>query len=329
MADKENLIDSQDERESVSEEEISNTEQNTDEDSEAASEEISDEASEPDEESDSEDEAASAERKRPYENYVIDDPEDMDEAPDTGDMFDDDELYDDEDDYTDYVEEKSGRPKPGRRHRTGISGTALIALWAVLIALTGVYVYFFYIDGSEDAGDSTGKDNTVTVDIPKDANYSICMIDGINQLVNNYLLARTNADQTTLKKLVTDETEFDDMTSIEISAEYITAYNRTTCYIADGYTSGSYIVYELSNLTIKDVESSPLDIRSLYVTKQSDGSYKINNSELSAEESAYINDVTASDDIQAIYQHVKENNDYLLRTDETFKTFYDMLIGTQ
>lgn len=197
-------------------------------------------------------------------------------------------------------------------------------LWAVFLILVGVYVYVFFINDKLFTENITGRDNTVRLEIPDGANYRLCTIDEINQLVNNYLLARTKADQTTLQRLVTDPSEFDDMKSIEIAAEYITAYNKTTCYIANGYTADSYIVYELSNLMIKDVNSEPLDIRSLYVTKQSDGSYKINNSALSDKESSYINTINSSGDIQAIYEHVKENNDYLLRTDETFRKFQNM-----
>lgn len=259
-------------------------------------------------------------RKRPYEDYVIEDPEDMDDAPDTGDMFDDDELYGD-DDYFQDDSTVSGRK--GARHR-GISGITLIILWIVFAALVGGYIYAFFINGKLFSEDTTGKNNTVQIDIPAGAKYSLCTIDEINQLVNNYLMARTKADQTTLQRLVTDPSEFDDMKSVQIAAEYITAYNKTTCYTVPGYTEDSYIVYELSNLTIKDVDSEPLDIRSMYVIKQADGSYKINNSALSDAESSYINDATASDDIQAIYEHVKENNDYLHRTDETFRKFQNM-----
>jgi len=263
-----------------------------------------------------------ARQKRPYEDYVIEDPEDLDDAPDTGDMFDDDELYDD-DDY--FAEEKAKTRKGRRRSRHGgISGGVLALLWAVFVILVGVYVYVFFINDKLFTEDITGRDNTVRLEIPDGANYRLCTIDEINQLVNNYLLARAKADQTTLQRLVTDPSEFDDMKSIEISAEYITAYNKTTCYIANGYTADSYIVYELSNLTIKDVTSEPLDIRSLYVTKQSDGSYKINNSALSDKESSYINTINSSGDIQAIYEHVKENNDYLLRTDDTLKKFQSL-----
>ena len=237
-------------------------------------------------------------------------------------MFDDEELYGD-DDY--FAEEKAKTRKGRRRSRHGgISGGVLALLWAVFLILVGVYVYVFFINDKLFTENITGRDNTVRLEIPDGANYRLCTIDEINQLVNNYLLARTKADQTTLQRLVTDPSEFDDMKSIEIAAEYITAYNKTTCYIANGYTADSYIVYELSNLMIKDVNSEPLDIRSLYVTKQSDGSYKINNSALSDKESSYINTINSSGDIQAIYEHVKENNDYLLRTDETFRKFQNM-----
>lgn len=262
-------------------------------------------------------------KKRLYEDYVIDDPEDMDEAPDTGDMFDDEDL-DDDDYYADEVTSGRRRKKTARRRQTGISGKTLAALWILLVILLGGYVYLFFINKTIISDDVTGRDNTVNIDIPAGANYSLCNIDEINQLIGNYLLARTKADQATLQRLVTDPEEFNDMTSVEIAAQYITAYGRTTCYMVPGYTSDSYIIYELSNLTIKDVNSNPLDIRSFYVTKQDDGSYKINNSSLSDEEQAYINDIGASDFIQDIYKHVKENNDYLSKHDDTFKKFQDM-----
>lgn len=256
-------------------------------------------------------------RKRLYEDYVIDDLEDMDEAPDTGDMFDDDYLYGDDESAYSSVRKK-------KVVRRSIGGGALAVLWIVFVVLTVGYVYLFHINTNFMEDDTTGRDNTVNIEIPEGASYSLCTIDEINQLVNNYLLARTNADQGTLQRLVTNPTEFDDMAGIQIAAEYITGYTRTTCYMVPGYTSDSYIIYELSNLNIKDVNSNPLDIRSLYVTRQSDGTYKINNSKLSDEESAYIHDVTAAEDVQMIYKHVMENNDYLQRTDETFKKFQSM-----
>lgn len=264
---------------------------------------------------------------RLYEDYVIDDLEEMDEAPDTGDMFDDDEL----ETYSDQ------RRKKATRHNVyGPKGKTLAVLWAIFVVMLCGYVYVFHINTTIFADDTTGRDNSVNVEVPAGANYSLCNIDEINQLIGNYLLARTNADQATLQRLVTDPSEFDDMNSVKIAAEYITAYNRTTCYMVPGPSADSYIIYALSNLTIKDVDSEPLDIRSFYVVKQADESstkksdtasglsYKIKNSQLTEAESSYINDVTASKYIQALYQHVKENTDYLLKHDDTFKKFQNL-----
>lgn len=253
---------------------------------------------------------------RLYEDYVIDDPEDMDEAPDTGDMFDDDYDID--------MSVRSRRSNRKSNRIYGPSGKMLAWLWGLFVVLLCAYIYVFHINTTIFADDITGRDNSVNIEVPVGANYSLCTIDEINQLVSNYLLARTNADQTTLQRLVTDPSEFDDMSSIKIAAQYITAYNRTTCYMVPGETADAYIIYALSNLTIKDVNSEPLDIRSFYVVKQTDGSYKIDNSQLSDDENKYIQEVTASKYIQDMYQYVKENTDYLLKHDDTFKKFQNM-----
>ncbi len=261
-------------------------------------------------------ENAAPKKVRLYEDYVIDDPEDMDEAPDTGDMFDDDYDID--------MPVSSRRRNMKSNRIYGPSGKMLAWLWGLFVVLLCAYIYVFHINTTIFADDITGRDNSVNIEVPAGANYSLCTIDEIDQLVSNYLLARTNADQTTLQRLVTDPSEFDDMSSIKIAAQYITAYNRTTCYMVPGKTADAYIIYALSNLTIKDVNSEPLDIRSFYVVKQTDGSYKIDNSQLSDDENKYIQEVTASKYIQDMYQYVKENTDYLLKHDDTFKKFQNM-----
>ena len=218
-----------------------------------------------------------------------------------------------------------GRRSGLRRYNMyGPAGKTLALLWTIFVVLVCGYIYIFHINTTIFADDITGRDNSVNIEIPAGANYSLCTIDEINQLISNYLLARANADQTTLKRLVTNPSEFDDMKSVEIAAQYITAYNRTKCYMVPGKNAGEYIIYALSNLTIKDVDSEPLDIRSFYVAKQTDGSYKIDNSQLSGDVNEYIQNVTASKYIQDMYQYVKENTDYLLKNDDTFKKFQNM-----
>lgn len=203
------------------------------------------------------------------------------------------------------------------------SGLKLAIAWIVFVLLCSIYIYIFYIHKTDDA--LPGMNNTVKMEIPKDANYRLCDIDEINELIVNYLNARVACNQALLQSLVTDPTEFNNMDSVERVALYLRGFNNTTCYIADGYEEGSYLVIELSNINIANVESEPLDIISFYVITDTDGSYKINNGELTAEQQAFVENLKASQDIQDIYIHVKENVDYLLSTDESFVEFYDLI----
>ena len=247
-----------------------------------------------------------------------------DENDDENDGDDEEDDDDEDDDDLESAASRGRRSGLRRYNMYGPAGKTLALLWTIFVVLVCGYIYIFHINTIIFADDITGRDNSVNIEIPAGANYSLCTIDEINQLISNYLLARANADQTTLKRLVTNPSEFDDMKSVEIAAQYITAYNRTKCYMVPGKNAGEYIIYALSNLTIKDVDSEPLDIRSFYVAKQTDGSYKIDNSQLSGDVNEYIQNVTASKYIQDMYQYVKENTDYLLKNDDTFKKFQNM-----
>lgn len=203
------------------------------------------------------------------------------------------------------------------------SGFKLLLAWILFAILCAAYIYIFHIYKSDTA--VPGRDNTVEMKVPEDANYRLCDIEEINELIVRYLSARVTCNQSALQSLVTEPSEFDNMDSVERVAMYLRGFNNTTCYIADGYEEGSYVVIELSNINIANVESEPLDILSFYVITDTDGSYRIYNGELTAEQQAYVENLKASRDIQDIYIHVKENVDYLLETDETFAEFYNLI----
>lgn len=204
------------------------------------------------------------------------------------------------------------------------AGLKLFICWIIFVILTLAYVYFFFVRDTEEF---PGRDNTVELDIPENASYAKCEIDEINTLIEDYLNATVSCNQEKLQSLVTDSSKFDDMTTLENISVYLRGYNNITCYIADGYQEGEYIIIELSNMVIANVESQPLDIQSFYVITDSDGSYKINNGDLSEETENYITSFKGTDEIQDIYIHVKENIEYLIETDEVFNGFYSLIEG--
>ena len=191
------------------------------------------------------------------------------------------------------------------------AGMKVVIGWIVFALLCVGYVYAFFI---REPKAEPGADNTVELAIPENASYKKSDVSEINDLVSKYLTAKVACDQATLQSLVTDPTEFDDMSVLESSAKYL-----------KGYAEGEYVVVELSYMDIADVESKPLDIVTFYIIKDKDGSYKIDNGELSNAQLSYLNSFKASKDIQDIYVHVKENTEYLLDTDKTFRAFYDLI----
>lgn len=202
------------------------------------------------------------------------------------------------------------------------AGLKVFVGWLVFAILCACYVYYFFIRKEEPVA---GSNNTVELDIPENAPYRKCEIEEINVLVKKYLDAKAACDADTLKSLVTEPSEFDDMTVLQNSAVYLKGFEDTTCYLADGYQEGEYIVIELSYMNIVDVKSKPLDIVSFYIVTDSDGSYKIMNGTLSDEREAFLNAFRESNDVQNIYVHVRGNIAYLLDTDETFQAFYDLI----
>lgn len=204
------------------------------------------------------------------------------------------------------------------------SGLKLFLCWIVFAVLCGLYVYMFFL---RDTAKYPGMDNTTDYEVPEGASFEKCNIDEINLLIETYLNARVSCNQETLQSLVTEPSEFDDMTVYEKASVYLRGFDNVTCYVASGYEEGEYIVIALSNMKIANIEAQPLDIRVFYVVIDSSGAYKIFNGDTPEETESYINSFINSDDYQAIYAYVNENVDYYLETDEQFKEFYDVISG--
>lgn len=242
--------------------------------------------------------------------------------------YEDEPYEDEEDDEPDQKIDRKSKDLPRRNtdrsEEKSSAGLLLGIVWILFAVLCAVYVYVFYIKKPQDV---PGKNNTVKLEIPDGANYRLCDIDEIDRLVSDFLTARANCDQKVLQSLVTDPSQFDDMTGLKmIFTDYARGYQNTTCYIVDGYDENGYFVIELSNLKLVDIKSQPLDVMSFYIVRLGDGSYKIDNSKHTTEVESYISNVTASKDIQDIYIHVKDQNDYLLKTDTAFADLYHRIM---
>ena len=196
----------------------------------------------------------------------------------------------------------------------------LLLMWAIFIPVLIVVIIFFVKNKDEVMEDMGLKEAYV---------YEVDANPEINQLIRNYFTAYAACDQMTLKSLVVDPSQYDDMTIVEKKASVVTGYNNIKCYTIQGLTEDATVVYVVANISIANVVSTPLDMNpALYVVKK-DGKYLIDNSALSKEVSDYIASMNQKADIQDLMQMVKDDQEKCVAQDETFRIFYNRLTDNQ
>lgn len=155
--------------------------------------------------------------------------------------------------------------------------------------------------------------------------YEVDADADLNAFIESYYNAIVNCNNGALQNMVTDSSIYNTDESLKKKAEFITNYENITVYTKKSIEEGNYVVYVVSNVTISGVNSTLYDIEQLYVVNGERG-FMINNGTLSDEVAQFVSDVTADEDIQEIYQAVKEKNEELMQKDASIQNqFYDVI----
>ena len=207
---------------------------------------------------------------------------------------------------------KTERNKKGSKK----SAVLIIAAWILFAAGAAGFVIVLKHTESTKQDDSASKFSYQT-----NSNLEI------NALISDYYAAMVACNQEELKSLVTNPAAFDDMTQYQQYAKIRNAYTNINCYSVDGYNQNETLIYVTSNVSIIGISSRPMDIQTFYIVRTSDGKYIIDNSELSPEVKAYIDDVQADKDIQELYMAVKKDVEACKNNDPAFAELWDKLYG--
>ena len=216
----------------------------------------------------------------------------------------------------------------------GVAGLFLVFGWLVFILLALLFFFYFKDDLKLPDFLKFGKESEATTEAEvaqgSTLTYQTNANLDINSLIIEYYTALAICDQSKLQAIVTDPTQFDDMSPYEKIALKITNYTNINCYTLNGLDENGTVCYATCNLSIKDVTSTPLNISRFYIVKQADGTYKIDNQTPSAELSSYMDGTCdANADIQALYKSVNDNIESCVNGDPSFKSFYDEYISGQ
>lgn len=191
----------------------------------------------------------------------------------------------------------------------------LLLIWSIFLILVGVGITL-YVTNYKKIKDAVDKKNDTTKIYETNSDLEI------NMLVTTYLNAMTSCDQKTLQSVVTNPSQFDNMTVLLSRAQKIVGYSHIDCYTVKGIKENEILCYVIADISLKDVKSTPKDIMVYYIVKEANGEYRINNN-VDAEISAFIDEKTLNDDIQALYKIVKDDEDKCYNEDKTLRDFYE------
>jgi len=201
---------------------------------------------------------------------------------------------------------KKVRESMSKHYRYFIVG----GLFVVLVIILIIFLATRGTDVAEE-GETTGIDAvTSSVEVPKDK-YEVDEYPNVNTICTSYMNAMSIGDSDTMASIsnaLTDERR----AFFEAQAQYISQYSDYHFYTEKGPEENSYLVLVTYNLQIVGDANKLPALCSLYVCTDASGTLYINNSDLSADDEAYILALASQEDFKQLQDEVQLSYNELL-----------------
>ncbi len=215
-----------------------------------------------------------------------------------------------------------------------------IAAPVFLIALTAVITYVALVARNSanltraeehNLPETEIEGENITVEqTPVPAILSLNTDQALTEFINNYYLCLSNGDVDTLATLVDSLETMDKLVKAEQS-RYLD-YEVTDIYTAPGYDDNSVIVFPVANVIFDEFSQHRLpSYEGFYVIKNADGTFKIKNSEPSAEESEYIENILSCDDLVELGNRITADYNEIITANPELLTYMkelDSIVST-
>lgn len=151
------------------------------------------------------------------------------------------------------------------------------------------------------SGESAANAETEKADIvPLEENA----VPEVNELLQQYYQAAADGDMDTLNALVNTYDE-DTQIYLEKMSGHIEYYQNIVCYTKPGPVDGSYIVYAYYEVKFKDLDTAVPGISPYLVYPKEDGSLYIYEGDVDEAVNAYVEEVSAQDDVIDLMNRVQ------------------------
>ncbi len=144
----------------------------------------------------------------------------------------------------------------------------------------------------------------------------------VNELVTAYYTALTNRDTETLKTLV-DQLDSSEETAIE-NSRYIESYNSVDTYTKPGVEDGSYVILAVYEHKYAGYDTVLPGVSCMYAAVGDDGTLRI-VAEPSQEQQDRMDEVTNSEDVQALISEKQKEYDDTVASDAALSAYLSEL----
>ena len=143
-------------------------------------------------------------------------------------------------------------------------------------------------------------------------------IPEIDVLLETYYTAYAAGDVETIRG-ITNQLDNTEALRIQAMSEYVEAYPEKIIYTKAGPVPDSYLAYVHFKMKVTNFEDAISGMETFYICRNADGSYYLNESEVSDEELQFIEKTAAQADVLELYNQVNvECSDTLKNNEELF-----------
>ena len=260
-------------------------------------------------------------------------PDDPDHAYDEGEEYLDDGYFEDEEPY--YEDEPAYEEPYGdedtrkdaeilaRMNRSkkqgGVKPALLIAVIAVVVV---VVILIVKLGGGRNAAPTPVQ----TDPVPETQASILTEEDAasdIQSIIETYLNARIQNDMNALATVVDDVSALPENDS---TSAFFESYQNIHVYTVPGINEGEYVAYVRSDVNLTNYDTDLPDLQFFYIRTAEDGNRYIATSH-TAEETAYIDQVIQTDEVQGLINEVWGVLDSIAESDGDLAALISMLYG--
>ena len=142
----------------------------------------------------------------------------------------------------------------------------------------------------------------------------------VHALMEEYYQAMTEGDADRIKTLC-DSVDDETVIYLQKRSNYIEGYQNLVCYTKAGLEENSYVVYASYEIKFRDLEQTVPGVSPYLVYTREDGSLYIHEGEVNASVNAYLEEISAQDDVVDLMNRVQVQFNEAVVADEDLNNY--------